>query len=82
MKHEAEMRDKKSLSLYGELKHSGGRETYTSCCNVKERSGVAWFRLGIWKLRAASGFGEGQMPPMHRGGERNAQKCRGGVRSS
>ena len=40
---------------------------------MKERSGIACFRLGIWKLGAArggGGYGEVQMPPMRRGGER------------
>jgi hypothetical protein len=28
-----------------------GREEYTVYCTRKERSGLAWFRAGIWKLR-------------------------------
>lgn len=35
-----------------------GRETYISCCTVKERSGVPWFRLGIWKQRERGGVTE------------------------
>ena len=34
----AEMGDKISLSLYGELKLSWGKQVYTSCCSVKEVS--------------------------------------------
>jgi len=50
------MREKISLSLYGKVKHSWGTEVYTSCYTVKERrkeeSGMAWFRLGIWKIKS------------------------------
>jgi hypothetical protein len=45
------MREKISLSLYGKLKHSWGREVNTSCYTAKEgrkeESGMAWFTLGI-----------------------------------
>jgi hypothetical protein len=27
------------------------REQYISCCTRNERSGLAWFKTGIWKLR-------------------------------
>jgi hypothetical protein len=27
------------------------REEYTVCCTRNERSGSAWFKTGIWKLR-------------------------------
>lgn len=33
----AEMREKITLSIYGDLKHCLGREDYTSCCTVNER---------------------------------------------
>jgi hypothetical protein len=47
------MRGKRTLSVYEELKYSWGREAYASCCSMKEKSGVAYFRLGIWKLKEA-----------------------------
>jgi hypothetical protein len=50
--------EKISLSLYEKVKHSWGREVYTSCYTTQERkkerkkgSGMAWFRLGIWKIQ-------------------------------
>ena len=49
------MREKKMLSMYGDLKHFWGREAYTSCCTMKERSPTACFRLEIWKLKEANG---------------------------
>jgi hypothetical protein len=30
------------------------REEYVTCCSRKDRSGIAWFRAGIWKLRGMS----------------------------
>jgi hypothetical protein len=27
------------------------REEYVTCCSRKDRSGIAWFKAGIWKLR-------------------------------
>jgi hypothetical protein len=54
-----------------QLKHSWGRWEYTTCCTLKEKSGIAWFHLRIWKLKGGKGKeGGGQMPPMCRGGKR------------
>jgi len=50
----AEIRKKKILSMYGDLKHRLGREAYTSCCTMKERSRTVRFRLEIWKLKEAN----------------------------
>jgi hypothetical protein len=30
-----------------QLKHSWGKWEYTTCCTVKEKSGIAWFHLKI-----------------------------------
>jgi hypothetical protein len=35
-----------SLVAYWDIKKSGERT-----CNMHERSAIAWFRLGMWKLR-------------------------------
>jgi hypothetical protein len=37
----------------GDLKHSWGREAYNTWFTMKERSGIARFRLGIGKLKGA-----------------------------
>jgi hypothetical protein len=45
------MSEKILLSLYEKVKHSWGREVYTSCYTMKERKkeiAMACFRLGIW----------------------------------
>jgi len=75
--------------MNGDLKHSWGREAYNTWFTVKERSGIARFRLGIGKLRGAKGGnGEGQMPPLRGGGQRisplveMSRNTRGGRRSS
>jgi hypothetical protein len=43
----AEMWDRGSLLICGEMKSSCGRVLFTSCCTVKERSGIKWVELGI-----------------------------------
>jgi hypothetical protein len=46
------MREKRSISAYWEMKKEWGRELYsTSFCKFNERNAIAWFGLGIWKLR-------------------------------
>jgi hypothetical protein len=49
------MREKGMLSMYGDLKHSWGRQVYASSCTMKKRSGIALFQLGIWKLKGTKG---------------------------
>jgi hypothetical protein len=41
--------------MNGDLKHSWGREAYNTWFTMKERSGIARFRLGIGKLKGAKG---------------------------
>jgi hypothetical protein len=41
----------KSLSAYWKMKKEWGREIYTFCCKLNNRNTIAWFRLGIMKLR-------------------------------
>jgi hypothetical protein len=33
------------------MKQDWAREEYIVCCTRNERSGLAWFKTGIWKLR-------------------------------
>jgi hypothetical protein len=40
-----------SLIFYCDKKVEWGREEYTVCCTRNGRSGLAWFKTGIWKLR-------------------------------
>jgi hypothetical protein len=45
--------EKISLVFYKEMKQEWGREEYIDCCNSNERRCMAWWRLGIWKLRGS-----------------------------
>jgi hypothetical protein len=45
------MREKKTLSVYKDLKHAWRRESYAFYCSMKESSGTAWLRLGIYELK-------------------------------
>ena len=51
----AEMREKRTISVDGDLKHSWGRQAYTTCCTMKEKSCIACFCLGIGKLKEGVG---------------------------
>jgi hypothetical protein len=45
------------------MKQEWTREQYISCCTRNERSGLAWFKTGIWKLRGMrKGFEKGRCP--------------------
>jgi hypothetical protein len=45
------------------MKLEWAREEYTVCCTGNERSGLAWFKTGIWKLRGTrKGFEKGRCP--------------------
>jgi hypothetical protein len=44
------------------MKDGWGKEC-TSCCCMRERRGVAWFRLGIWKLRGLRSGWKGEDAP-------------------
>jgi hypothetical protein len=51
-----------SLVFYQEVKQEWEREEYIGCCNRNERS-MAWWRLGIWKLRESwKGVEKGTFP--------------------
>jgi hypothetical protein len=45
------------------MKQEWAREKYISCCCTRtERSGLAWFKTGIWKLRGMrKGFEKGRV---------------------
>jgi hypothetical protein len=47
----AVIREKRSLIFYCEMILEWGREEYTVYCTRSQRSGLAWFKTGIWKLR-------------------------------
>jgi hypothetical protein len=47
----ANIKEKRSLIFYSEMKQEWAREEYTVCCTRNERNGLAWFKTGIWKLR-------------------------------
>jgi hypothetical protein len=42
--------DKHFLIDYCEIHYGESREEYVGHCNKSERSGLAWFRTGFWKL--------------------------------
>jgi hypothetical protein len=57
----AKIKEKRSLIFYSEMKQELAREQYISCCTRNERSGLAWFKTGIWKLRGMrKGFQKGR----------------------
>jgi hypothetical protein len=52
---EANMREKRSLALYNELKSSWEREKYIDICTFEERKGIGWWKMGIWRLKGMRG---------------------------
>jgi hypothetical protein len=44
------------------MKQEWTREEYIVCSTRNERSGLAWFKTGIWKLRGMKGFEKGRCP--------------------
>jgi hypothetical protein len=45
------------------MKYEWARETHTVCCTSNERSGLVWFKTGIWKLRGMrKGAEKGRFP--------------------
>jgi hypothetical protein len=57
------IKEKRSLIFYSEMKQEWAREKYISCCRRIERSGLAWFKTGIWKLRGMrKGSEKGRCP--------------------
>ena len=64
----------RTLSMYVEFKHSWGREAHISCCTMTAE--LAQHSSG-WEPRNEERderYGEGQMSPMCRGGERTSLK--------
>jgi hypothetical protein len=49
LKVEANMREKRYLPLYNELKSSWEREKYV--CTFEEIKGIGWWKMGIWRLK-------------------------------
>jgi hypothetical protein len=59
----AKIKEEKSLIFYTEMKQEWAREEYIVCCTRNERSGLAWFKTGIWKLRGMrKGLEKGRCP--------------------
>jgi hypothetical protein len=59
----AKIKEKRSLIFYSEMKQEWAREEYIGCCTRNGRSGLAWFKTGIWKLRGIrKGFEKGRCP--------------------
>jgi hypothetical protein len=57
------MSEKISLVFYQEMKQEWDREEFIVYCNRNERRGMAWWRLGIWKLRGSrKGVEKGTCP--------------------
>jgi hypothetical protein len=57
------MTQRRSLIFYCEMKLEWAREEYTVCCTRNDRSGLAWFKTGIWKLRGMrKGSEKGKCP--------------------
>jgi hypothetical protein len=55
----ANVKEKKSIIFYSEMKQEWARE-YIVCCTRNERYWLAWFKTGIWKLRGVrKGFEKG-----------------------
>jgi hypothetical protein len=51
------------LTTYFDIKLEWIKEAYTDCYTRNERSGLAWFKTGIWKLRGMrKGFEKGRCP--------------------
>jgi hypothetical protein len=44
------VRGKRPLISYCETKLEWDKEEYAVCCARNERSGLTWFKTGIWKL--------------------------------
>jgi hypothetical protein len=45
------------------MKQEWATEQYISCCSKTERSGLAWFKTGIWKLKGMrKGSEKGRCP--------------------
>jgi hypothetical protein len=59
----ANIKVKRSLIFYSEMKQEWAREEHICCCTRNEISGLAWFKTGIWKLRhMRKGFEKGRCP--------------------
>jgi hypothetical protein len=57
----------RSLTDYCKIKGGGCREDYVLQCNREERSGLAWFRMGIWEFKGLRvGLERGNLPAMPR----------------
>jgi hypothetical protein len=52
---EANMREKRSLTLYNELTSSWEREKCIDICIFEERKGVGWWKMGFWRLKGTRG---------------------------
>jgi hypothetical protein len=61
------IKERQSLIFYSEMKQEWAREENIVCCTRNKRSGLAWFKTGIWKLRAMrKGYEKGRCPHVAR----------------
>jgi hypothetical protein len=59
----ANIKEKRSLIFYSVMKQGWATEQYIVCCTRNERSGLARFETGIWKLRGTrQGSEKGRCP--------------------
>jgi hypothetical protein len=61
---EASMRGKRSLVFYNELESSWEKKLYIEVCTQEARSGIGWWKMGIWRLKGVKGNTEQGMCPM------------------
>jgi hypothetical protein len=61
---EANMREKRSLALYNELKSIWERLKYI--CTFEERKGIGWWKMGIWRLKGMRGNSDKGICPVYR----------------
>jgi hypothetical protein len=59
------MREKILLKFYCEKKLQWSREEHTVYCTRNERSGLAWLKTGIWKLRGMRKVSETGRCPLY-----------------
>jgi hypothetical protein len=76
---EANMREKRTLALYNELKSSWEREKYIYICTFEERKGIGWWKMGIWRLKEMRGNIDKGVCPVCRkeGGGSHILQCEG-----
>jgi hypothetical protein len=52
---EANMKGKRSLVFYNELKNNWEKKLDIEVCSQEARRGIGWWKMGIWKLKGVRG---------------------------